>query len=367
MKTNMKDSASQNERTILSGFENIDKLTCGWHKADLILVAGRPAMGKTALAVSMAHQMTECLGYSVAFFSLELSKKVLLERFEKIGNPALNTPLYIEDNLDFTIDDIIKSARVYVREQKVQCIIIDYLQLIVAAENTFTSRKEELSQILQSLKALAVELDVPIIVLSQLPRSAEQREDKRPKLEDLRDIDIQSVDNVILLYRPGYYHLSSYNNRNIAELIIAKNYHGNEGVAELCFFEETISFKDYKSKIIMNPTTEDLKTITASLNENNGILTAEQEASLVRQIREGNLDALAELLEGNIRFVVSVAKNYLDDRLALPELIAAGTEGLVRAAQAFDEKTGYRFIAYAIWYIRDSIEMKKIDEQEWCE
>ena len=182
MKTDMKDSASQNERTILSGFENIDKLTCGWHKADLILVAGRPVMGKTAFAVSMANQMTECMGYSIAFFSLELSKTVLIERFEKIGNPALNTQLYIEDNLDFTIDDIIESARAYVKENKVQCIIIDYLQLLVAAENTFTSRKEEQGQILQSLKALAVELDVPIIVLSQLPRSVEQREAKRPTL-----------------------------------------------------------------------------------------------------------------------------------------------------------------------------------------
>jgi replicative DNA helicase len=245
MKTDMKDSASQNERTILSGFENIDKLTCGWHKADLILVAGRPAMGKTAFAVSMANQMTECMGYSVAFFTLELSKTVLLERLENVGNPVLNTQLYIEDNLDFTITDIIECARTCVAEQKVQCIIIDYLQLIVAAENTFTSRKDELSQILQSLKTLAAKLDVPIIVLSQLPRSVEQREDKRPILEDLRDIDTQSVDTVILLYRPGYYHLSSGDNRNIAKMIIAKDNHGNAGVAELRFIEETIKFKDY--------------------------------------------------------------------------------------------------------------------------
>ena len=355
MKTNMKDSASQNERTILSGFENIDKLICGWHKADLILVAGRPAMGKTAFAVSMADQMTECMGYSVAFFTLELSKTVLLERFEKVGNPALNTQLFIEDNLDFTIADIIKSAHAYVEEQKVQCIIIDYLQLIVAAENTFTSRKEELCHILQSLKALAVELDVPIIVLSQLPRSVERREDKKPILEDLRDIDTQSVDTVIFLYRPEYYHLSSSDNRNIAEMIIAKDSHGNTGVAELRFIEEEITFKDYKSKIIMNPTTEELKAITASLNESKVILSAEQEATLVRQIREGNLDALAGLLEGNIRFVVSVAKNYQGKGLETQELIAEGTKGLVRAAQSFDESQGVRFLAYAIWWIRQSI------------
>jgi len=355
MKTNMKDIAFQNERTILSGLENIDKLTCGWHKADLILVAGRPAMGKTAFAVSMANQMTECLGYSVAYFSLELSKTVLLERFEKIGNPAHNTQLYIEDNLDFTITEIIEKARAYVVEQKVQFIILDYLQLIVAAENIFTNRKEELGQILQSLKALAVELDVPIIVLSQLPRSVEQSEDKKPKLEGLRDIDIQSVDTAIFLYRPGYYHLSRSDNRNIAELIIAKNNHGNVGTAESRFFEETNSFKDYKSKIIMNPTTEDLKTITASLNECNGILTAEQEESLVRQIREGNFDSLGELLEGNIRFVVSVAKNYQNKGLEMQDLIAHGTRGLVEAAKNFDESKEVRFLSYAIWWIRQSI------------
>ena len=359
MKTNMKDSASLNERTILSGFENIDKLTGGWHKADLILVAGRPAMGKTAFAVSMANQMTECMGYSIAFFSLELSKTVLLERFEKVGNPALNTQLFIEDNLDFTIAEIIESARTYVVEQKVQCIIIDYLQLIVAAENTFTSRKEELIHILQSLKTLAVELEVPIIVLSQLPRLVEQSEDKKPRLANLRDIDIQYVDTVIFLYRPDYYRLSSKDNRNKAEVIIAKNNHGNVGVAELCFMLETISFKETKQPLksikIMKPKTEELKEISASLNECNGILTAEQEVSLVRQIREGNLDALAELLEGDIRFVVSVAKNYQGKGLDTQELIAVGTKGLVRAAQSFDESKGVRFLSYAIWWIRESI------------
>lgn len=111
----------------------------------------------------------------------------------------------------------------------------------------------------------------------------------------------------------------------------------------------------------MKPTTEELKEISASLNESNGLLTAEQEASLIRQVREGNLDALADLLEGNIRFVVSVAKNYQHAGIDVPELIAAGSKGLVQAAQSFDESQGVRFLAYAIWWIRQSI-LSKIDK-----
>lgn len=105
----------------------------------------------------------------------------------------------------------------------------------------------------------------------------------------------------------------------------------------------------------MKPTTEELKEISASLNECNGILTAEQEISLVRQIREGNFDSLGELLEGNIRFVVSVAKNYQNKGLEMQDLIAHGTRGLVEAAKNFDESKEVRFLSYAIWWIRQSI------------
>lgn len=105
----------------------------------------------------------------------------------------------------------------------------------------------------------------------------------------------------------------------------------------------------------MKPTTEELKEISASLNECNGILTAEQEVSLVRQIREGNYDSLGVLLEGNIRFVVSVAKNYQNKGLEIQDLIAHGTRGLVEAAKTFDESKGVRFLSYAIWWIRQNI------------
>jgi len=106
---------------------------------------------------------------------------------------------------------------------------------------------------------------------------------------------------------------------------------------------------------IMKPTKKELKEISASLYESNGLLTAEQEANLVRQIREGNMDALSELLEGNIRFVISVAKNYRDNGVKIPELVAAGTKGLVHAAQIFDESQDVRFLSYAIWWIRHYI------------
>ena len=105
----------------------------------------------------------------------------------------------------------------------------------------------------------------------------------------------------------------------------------------------------------MKPTTEELKEISVSLNESNEMLTAEQEATLVCKIKEGNLDALSELLEGDIRSVVSVAKNYQSKGVEMPELIAAGTRGLVQAAQSFDESKEVRFLSYAIWWIRHYI------------
>lgn len=113
----------------------------------------------------------------------------------------------------------------------------------------------------------------------------------------------------------------------------------------------------------MKPTVEELKGLSASLpQESNGMLTEEQEKNLVRQIKEGNLDALTELLEGNIRFVVSVAKNYLNEGLEMHELIGAGAEGLVQAAQSFDEAQDVRFLAYAIWWIRHYI-IKAVDNK----
>ena len=106
----------------------------------------------------------------------------------------------------------------------------------------------------------------------------------------------------------------------------------------------------------MEPTKEELQELSAALpQESNGLLTEEQEKNLVSQIKEGNLDALAELLEGNIRFVISVAKNYRDNGVEIPELVAAGTKGLVHAAQIFDESQDVRFLSYAIWWIRHNI------------
>ena len=107
----------------------------------------------------------------------------------------------------------------------------------------------------------------------------------------------------------------------------------------------------------MQPTVEELKELSGYLlqKESNGLLTSEQEKSLIRQYREGNLDALGELLEGNIRFVVSVAKNYLDKGLEMADLVGAGTRGLVEAADNYNEAQGFRFLSYAIWYIRESI------------
>ena len=246
-----------------SGFHDLDKITSGWQKSDLIIIAGRPAMGKTSFALSVAKNMAVDYQRPVGFFSLEMSNVQLVnrlisnvceipgnkllsgqlapdewERFDKNLRKLTGAPIYIDDTPALSVFELRTKARRLVREHHVQCIMIDYLQLMNANGMRFTSRQEEVSTISRSLKGLAKELDIPIIALSQLNRSVEQRDaskgvdGKRPQLSDLRESGAieQDADMVIFVHRPEYYKITAGPNnedlRGKALIIIAKHRKG---------------------------------------------------------------------------------------------------------------------------------------------
>ena len=252
-----------------SGFHSLDKLTSGWQKSDLIIIAARPAMGKTAFILSMAKNMAVDYNSPVAVFSLEMSNVQLVNRLimnvcqlegEKIKNGQLDNyewekfdrdvtqlmdaPIFIDDTPSLSIFELRSKARRLVREHKVECIIIDYLQLMNASGMSFGSREQEVSIISRSLKGLAKELDIPIIALSQLNRGVEGRtglEGKRPQLSDLRESGAieQDADMVCFIHRPEYYKLTEDAQGNslvgIAEIIVAKHRNGATDDVKLRF------------------------------------------------------------------------------------------------------------------------------------
>ncbi|MBQ6723380.1 MAG: replicative DNA helicase [Paludibacteraceae bacterium] len=246
---------------IPSGFHALDKITSGWQTPDLIIIAARPAMGKTAFVLSMAKNIAVDRNIPVAIFSLEMSNVQLVNRLImnvcelegdriKTGKMSqeetrrLNTkinvmkgkPLYLDDTPSLSIFELRSKARKLVHDYGVRMIIIDYLQLMNAQGSSFGSREQEVSIISRSLKALAKELDIPIIALSQLNRGVEARqgvEGKTPQLSDLRESGAieQDADMVCFIHRPEYYHL--YNDdktgkdlRGLAQIIVAKHRNG---------------------------------------------------------------------------------------------------------------------------------------------
>lgn len=256
--------ASKNEGQISgvpSGFHALDKITSGWQKSDLIIIAARPAMGKTAFVLSMAKNMAVDRRIPVAVFDLEMSNVQLVNRMMmnvceiegdkiKTGKMSKNdwvqletkvnelrgAPLYIDDTPSLSVFELRSKARKLVREHHVELIIIDYLQLMNANGMQFGSREQEVSIISRNLKALAKELDIPIIALSQLNRGVEARtgvDGKKPQLSDLRESGAieQDADMVCFIHRPEYYHL--YNDektnkdlRGLGEIIVAKHRNG---------------------------------------------------------------------------------------------------------------------------------------------
>jgi replicative DNA helicase len=262
---------------ISSGFKDLDKITSGWQRSDLVIIAARPAMGKTAFVLSMAKNIADS-ETPVALFSLEMSNVQLVNRLlinvceisgEKIKNGNLapyeweqlhhkvrnlfDIPIYIDDTPSLSVFELNTKARRLVKEHNVKCIIIDYLQLMNASGMHFGSREQEVSMISRSLKQLAKELNIPIIALSQLNRGVEGRtgaEGKRPQLSDLRESGAieQDADMVLFIHRPEYYKITEDSQGNsllgIAEIIISKHRNGATGDVRLRFRSELAKFQN---------------------------------------------------------------------------------------------------------------------------
>ncbi len=251
-----------------TGFADLDYKTAGLHNSDLILVAARPAMGKSAFALNIATNAAINAKVPVAIFNLEMSKSQLVNRMlcseamvdsNKIRTgkieeddwvklatalgPLSEAPIYIDDTAGITIQEIRAKCRKLKLEKNIGLVVIDYLQLIQGSGKRNASREQEISEISRSLKILAKELDIPVIALSQLSRAAEQRADHRPMLSDLRESGAieQDADIVMFLYRDDYYNPDS-EKKNIAEVILAKHRAGSTGTIELLWMGSYTKF-----------------------------------------------------------------------------------------------------------------------------
>lgn len=251
-----------------TGFIDLDKITNGMQNSDLVIIAGRPAMGKTAFALNIALNAARKANSSVAIFSLEMSSQQLVQRLlssearidaSKLRSGKLykedwdnlttasselnELKLFIDDTPAINVTELRAKCRRLKRESGLDMVIIDYLQLMSGGKSD--NREQQISEISRSLKALAKELDIPVLALSQLNRSVEGRNDKRPMPSDLRESGAieQDADIIIFLYRDEVYHKDS-NDKGIAEIIIAKHRHGPTGVVRLTFIKEFTRFEN---------------------------------------------------------------------------------------------------------------------------
>ncbi|MBN1111453.1 MAG: replicative DNA helicase [Bacteroidales bacterium] len=289
-----------------SGFTKLDKLTSGWQPSDLLIIAARPAMGKTAFVLSMTRNMAVGFNKAVSIFSLEMASVQLVMRLiasetelqaEKLKKGTLqphewtqletkiknleNAPIYIDDTPGISIFEFRAKARRLKQQYDIQIIIIDYLQLMTGPPETRGNREQEVSMISRSLKGIAKELNVPIIALSQLNRSVETRGgDKRPQLSDLRESGAieQDADMVMFIHRPEYYGQDQDEAGNslkgIAEIIVAKHRNGATDSVQLRFRNELAKFVDIEESIdefgfgAVNSAPA-VKTFTSKLNSGN--------------------------------------------------------------------------------------------------
>ncbi|MFZ3590495.1 replicative DNA helicase [Bacillus sp. DJP31] len=253
---------------IATGFSELDRMTAGFQRNDLIIVAARPSVGKTAFALNIAQNVATKTDENVAIFSLEMGAQQLVMRMlcaegninaqnlrtgqltpEDWGKLTMamgslsNAGIYIDDTPGVKINDIQAKCRRLKQEHGLGMILIDYLQLISGNGRAGENRQQEVSEISRSLKSLARELEVPVIALSQLSRGVEQRQDKRPMMSDIRESGSieQDADIVAFLYRDDYYDKES-ENKNIIEIIIAKQRNGPTGTVELAFVKEFNKF-----------------------------------------------------------------------------------------------------------------------------
>ncbi len=258
---------------ISSTFTEFDKMTSGFHPSDLVIIAARPSMGKTAFVLNLALSAAVKQKKGVLIFSLEMSNSQIFQRLisaeakvpmKKLRNGFLDpeewakvgvatgrlaeSPIFIADVPNVTVLEIRAISRRLKAEGKLDMILIDYLQLIKGRDRS-DNRQQEISDISRTLKGLARELNVPVIALSQLSRATEQRSDRRPMLSDLRDSGAieQDADVVIFLYRDEYYNEES-ELKGLAEIIIGKQRNGPVGTVYLRFFNEITKFEDYTSR-----------------------------------------------------------------------------------------------------------------------
>ena len=254
---------------IATGFAELDKMTAGFQRNDLIIVGARPSVGKTAFALNIAQNVATKTDEKVAIFSLEMGAEQLVMRMlcaegnidaQRLRTGSLtdedwgkltmamgslsNAGIFIDDSPGVRVQDIRAKCRRLKQEQGgLGMILIDYLQLVLGSGRSGENRQQEVSEISRSLKALARELQVPVIALSQLSRGVEQRQDKRPMMSDIRESGSieQDADIVAFLYRDDYYDKES-ENKNIIEIIIAKQRNGPTGTVSLAFVKEYNKF-----------------------------------------------------------------------------------------------------------------------------
>jgi len=256
-----------------SGFSRLDELTSGFQSSDLIILAARPSMGKTAFALTVARNAAVMHGIPVGIFSLEMASYQLAMRLlcsearvdmhlvrtgklpsnlwgrlSKAAGKLANAPIFLDDTASLTVLEIRAKARRLKAERDIKLLIVDYLQLITGPRG-IENRQQEISLISRSLKTLAKELDIPIIALSQLSRAVESRTDKRPMLSDLRESGSleQDADVVTFIYRPEKYNLmddSGNSQEGIAEIIIGKQRNGPTGSVKLAFIDKYAAFEE---------------------------------------------------------------------------------------------------------------------------
>jgi replicative DNA helicase len=257
---------------LATGYRELDDMTCGLQNGEMIIVAGRPSMGKTSFALNIAEHMGVDNKVPVAIFSLEMGRQQLAERIlcsrseiesqlvrkgmlskehhirlQEACNPLYESPIFIDDTAALTPLVLRAKARRLKSQHNIQCIMIDYMQLMHLGSR-IESRQQEISTISRLLKGLARELNVPVIVVSQLNRAPEERNENRPRMSDLRESGSieQDADVIMLLYREDYYHRgdAEYAPDNSADLIIAKQRNGPTGTVKLQFFEKYTRFKN---------------------------------------------------------------------------------------------------------------------------
>lgn len=263
-----------------TGFTELNHTIAGWCKPDMIIVAARPGAGKTAMMLSSIYHLAILNNVSTAIFSLEMSSEQLIERMESIvsqvplkrlrtnnmndyekgvvmkaDDKILRSPIYIDDTGGISIQQLRAKATVMKQKYGIKVIFIDYLQLMTANGKQNQNREQEVSTISRSLKALAKELEVPIIALSQLSRRVEERADKMPQLSDLRESGSleQDADIVIMLMRPSYYEMTEpvniggteYSCENLVICKVEKNRHGQTKNIPLRFIGETVTFENH--------------------------------------------------------------------------------------------------------------------------